>query len=161
MDYKPIETEYRGYRFRSRLEARWAVCFDTLGIPWRYELEGHEFDNGVWYLPDYWLPNGKTWLEVKGQPPTQEEFEKATALALAHPESMVVISWEYFDTDTEKDNIIFWHDGNGVFHSQIGHRWLPNPEPGWRAARLARFEGRRNGLPWCNWGEPQIGELPF
>lgn len=25
-----IETEYKGYRFRSRLEARWAVFFDTL-----------------------------------------------------------------------------------------------------------------------------------
>jgi hypothetical protein len=27
-----IETFYRGYRFRSRLEARWAVLFDALGI---------------------------------------------------------------------------------------------------------------------------------
>ena len=27
-----IETEYCGYRFRSRLEARWAVFLDALGI---------------------------------------------------------------------------------------------------------------------------------
>ena len=26
---RPIETEYRGYRFRSRFEARWAVFFDA------------------------------------------------------------------------------------------------------------------------------------
>ena len=26
---KPIETNYKGYRFRSRLEARWAVFFDA------------------------------------------------------------------------------------------------------------------------------------
>lgn len=32
MDIKPIETHYNGYRFRSRLEARWAVFFDALGI---------------------------------------------------------------------------------------------------------------------------------
>ena len=29
---KPIETQYHGYRFRSRLEARWAVFFDVMGI---------------------------------------------------------------------------------------------------------------------------------
>src|SRR5262245_3495425 len=34
---QPIETIYRGYRFRSRLEARWAVFFQTLGVPWEYE----------------------------------------------------------------------------------------------------------------------------
>ena len=27
---KAIETVYNGYRFRSRLEARWAVFFDAL-----------------------------------------------------------------------------------------------------------------------------------
>jgi hypothetical protein len=39
---KPIETRYRGYRFRSRLEARWAVFFDVAGIAWRYEPEGFD-----------------------------------------------------------------------------------------------------------------------
>jgi hypothetical protein len=29
---KTIETIYNGYRFRSRLEARWAVFFDAMGI---------------------------------------------------------------------------------------------------------------------------------
>ena len=41
---KPIETVYNGYRFRSRLEARWAVFFDQLGIKNEYEKEG--FDLG-------------------------------------------------------------------------------------------------------------------
>lgn len=27
---KVIQTSYKGYRFRSRLEARWAVYFDTI-----------------------------------------------------------------------------------------------------------------------------------
>ena len=40
MDIKPIETYYNGYRFRSRLEARWAVFFDALGVPYEYEPEG-------------------------------------------------------------------------------------------------------------------------
>lgn len=77
---KPIETEYNGYRFRSRLEARWAVFFDTLGIKWEYEKEGYNLD-GVWYLPDFWLPDYCYWIEIKGTVPTDEEKEKAIRLA--------------------------------------------------------------------------------
>jgi hypothetical protein len=31
---RPIDMVYNGYRFRSRLEARWAVFFDMLGVPY-------------------------------------------------------------------------------------------------------------------------------
>lgn len=39
---KAIETFYKGYKFRSLLEARWAVFFDALEIKWEYELEGFD-----------------------------------------------------------------------------------------------------------------------
>ena len=39
-----IETLYAGCRFRSRLEARWAVAFNALGIEWMYEPQGYEID---------------------------------------------------------------------------------------------------------------------
>jgi hypothetical protein len=39
---KPIETKYKGYRFRSRLEARWAVFFDALKMGYKYEMEGFD-----------------------------------------------------------------------------------------------------------------------
>jgi hypothetical protein len=61
-----IETEYAGHRFRSRLEARWAVFFDHLGIRWVYEPQGYELGNGERYLPDFWLPELRVWGEVKG-----------------------------------------------------------------------------------------------
>lgn len=63
---KAIETRYAGCRFRSRLEARWAVFFDHLGVTWRYEPEGFRLSNGVNYLPDFQLPELDTWVEVKG-----------------------------------------------------------------------------------------------
>ena len=50
---KPIETIYRGYRFRSRLEARWAVFFDSLGVKYEYEPEGFKLPDGSMYLPDF------------------------------------------------------------------------------------------------------------
>lgn len=70
-----IDTYYKGYKFRSRLEARWAVAFDAVGIKWEYEPEGFESD-GVRYLPDFRLTNVRhrswsdqfapVWVEVKG-----------------------------------------------------------------------------------------------
>jgi hypothetical protein len=67
---RPIETRYKVHRFRSRLEARWAVFFDHLGIKWEYEPEGFVLDDGTHYLPDFWLPHfnnksGGTFVEVK------------------------------------------------------------------------------------------------
>jgi hypothetical protein len=52
----PIQTIYKGWRLRSRTEARWAVFFDALGIRWEYEPEGFQFADGTRYLPDFWLP---------------------------------------------------------------------------------------------------------
>lgn len=63
---KPIKTVYNGCRFRSRLEARWAVFFDALGVEWEYEPEGFRMEDGTLYLPDFYLPSIDTWIEVKG-----------------------------------------------------------------------------------------------
>src|SRR6185312_12091628 len=67
-DLKAIQTVYKGFKFRSRLEARWAVFFDVAGIKWEYEKEGFDLD-GLWYLPDFWLPELNYWVEVKGRLP--------------------------------------------------------------------------------------------
>ena len=56
MDIKPIETKYNGFRFRSRLEARWAIFFDMIGLKYEYEVEGFEM-NGLRYLPDFYIPS--------------------------------------------------------------------------------------------------------
>ena len=77
---KAIETQYKGYRFRSRIEARWAVFFDSLGYKWEYEPEGYEFDDGTRYLPDF-LVNEMFWFEVKGRPPEEKDLKKLSNLA--------------------------------------------------------------------------------
>jgi len=82
---KAIETIYNGYRFRSRLEARWAVFFDTLNLPWEYEPEGFEFDGGLRYLPDFRVEYPgrdkseihKEWFEVKGDLKELTDYELA------------------------------------------------------------------------------------
>ena len=62
---KPIETIYHGYRFRSRLEARWAVFFDSLGVKYEYEPEGFRLSDGSAYLPDFYLPRFELFVEIK------------------------------------------------------------------------------------------------
>ena len=62
---KAIETLYKGYNFRSRLEARWAVFFDAAGIKWVYEKEGFNID-GKYYLPDFYLQDFG-YFEVRGR----------------------------------------------------------------------------------------------
>lgn len=74
---KPIPTYWAGRYFRSRLETRWAVFFDTLRIAYEYEKESYDLGNGLHYLPDFWLAELKFWVEIKSAGPIPEEFEKA------------------------------------------------------------------------------------
>jgi len=70
---KPIPTTYAGIEFRSRLEARWAMYFDLLGVEWIYEMEGFDLGNGFYYLPDFYLPKFDVYCEVK---PFQQDDHK-------------------------------------------------------------------------------------
>jgi hypothetical protein len=96
---KPIETIYKGYRFRSRLEARWAVFFDHLRIPYEYEREGYQTEFG-WYPPDFYIfPHGETpygyIVEVKPDIPTDTEKLKLASLVFELPsytEALLLIS---------------------------------------------------------------------
>lgn len=91
---KAIETVYNGYRFRSRLEARWAVFFDALGVKYEYEPEGFNLGNHLCYLPDFrvkcWGTRGQIWeepfdlyIEVKGNM-TREDAEKIINFSKDH-----------------------------------------------------------------------------
>ena len=106
MTLQAIETHYAGCRFRSRLEARWAVFFDALNLQWEYEPQGYELrgltdedvDDPAWlgdpwperhrehlgyYLPDFWLPEQRAWLEIKpgGHDPEDRKLERFGLLA--------------------------------------------------------------------------------
>jgi len=48
MEHSAIPTKYRGIQFRSRLEAKWACVFDSLGWKWEYE----PIDLNGW-IPDF------------------------------------------------------------------------------------------------------------
>jgi hypothetical protein len=142
---RAIPTEYAGRKFRSRLEARWAVFLDVLDIEWRYEAEGFRLSNGDGYLPDFHLPrfNGGCWIEVK--PPGgnfdkalrfAKESRSAVIFAEGEPQSRVLRAADYrgaaedlgaeplgeldvaFDEYVATENRFFWLTGEpvGSFH---------------------------------------------
>ena len=113
---KCIPTKYDGVEFRSRLEARWAVFFNELGIKWYYEYEGFDLD-GEWYLPDFYLPEVKDgmFFEVK---PLVEDFDlkiaklccklkSHTGLLLGPPEGWCP---DRIRADWEVGNLLFDHE---------------------------------------------------
>ena len=71
-EIQTLPTFYAGTKFRSRLEARWAIFFDHCGIKWEYEPEGYLLEDGTCYLPDFLLHGlvgrveGDLFVEVKG-----------------------------------------------------------------------------------------------
>lgn len=60
-----IPTEYQGVVFKSRLEARWAMFFDLIGITWEYEPGQIVIWDGTGYIPDFMIdvPSDHAWPE--------------------------------------------------------------------------------------------------
>jgi len=87
---KAIETIYDNYHFRSRLEARWAIFFNTLRVKYEYEKEGFDID-GLWYLPDFYLPDYSCWIEIKPDSFVLGSDEKINAFAKATEDTFLLI----------------------------------------------------------------------
>ena len=69
---RSMKTGYDGHRFRSRLEARWAVFFNEMKWKYHYELDSIVVEHKneiVPYLPDFYViieDDHKAFIEVKG-----------------------------------------------------------------------------------------------
>jgi hypothetical protein len=118
MKLKAIDTEYKGYLFRSRLEARWAVFFDALGIKWEYEKEGYDLGELGWYLPDFYLTNlvGDIWFgEVKGDMNDEIGLSKARYLDDHTPEPAMGLlvftglNYAFYTGDIQDHESLSWN----------------------------------------------------
>ena len=165
---KAIDTEYNGHRFRSRLEARWAVFFDSLGVKYQYELEGFDLD-GVYYLPDFWLPHitpelaaqgWGLWVEIKPRPISEDELKKVVALVEKSGHNALVfqgdpwpdkysvlkISGTHFQPPKWFEGLSFVQEDSGYIHlksssfSSYPAAYGGDLQGAYKAARGARFE---------------------
>lgn len=118
-----IFTNYAGYTFKSRLEARWAVFFDHMKLDYMYEpvcmfLPAASCN----YSPDFFVPHlqlagGRdvaVWIEIKGPSPISEELKKASELC-GQTETDVYMFFGDIGTSaytrkfSEETRVIQWH----------------------------------------------------
>ena len=82
---KALPTVFAGCQFRSALEARWAVFFQTQGVTWNYEPETFRLAAGP-YIPDFhlsWSSGSTVWAEVKPGMWDVTEYDAARHLEFA------------------------------------------------------------------------------
>jgi len=157
---KAIDTTYKGYKFRSRLEARFAVFLDALGVNWDYEIEGYTLPVTGNYLPDFYLErgffpdelghySGPIWVEIKHSEPTVQEINKLREL-VTHTETPGV----FFSLSRGKTANIFeeWYNyeysagiGVSIFH----HEQYP----------LDGFYPEPQSLPDYYWDDPDMRKV--
>ena len=154
---KAIETRYKGYRFRSRLEARWAVFFDAMGVKWEYEKEGYDLGEAGWYLPDFWLPRLKCWIEIKGAH-TEDASDKLAALCLMTQNDAYLFfdaPWEEcggsFTPNAFGDSFtVLEHEEKLVVATDMYHQWC---DCGVCGAVGIEYGGRNDRLCNCSIGD--------
>ena len=76
----PNNSVYKDIIFRSKAEAKWAIFLNYLNIGFEYEFKKIRGNNFL-YIPDFWLPQQKIWIEVKNGDVTEEEKIKAVELS--------------------------------------------------------------------------------
>lgn len=156
-----IETSYAGCRFRSRLEARWAVAFDDLHLTWRYEAQGYRLPSGN-YLPDFMVDglDQPFFVEIKGGMPDTREFSVASEINLLVA-PLVILAGDIPRRRGEGTGWIFEADSDGgewtmvnpeqalVYGASQGQAPLTVQMAGWDTAmtkaRSARFEHGEQG----------------
>jgi len=127
---RAIETHWKGYRFRSRLEARWAVFFDKTGVRWEYEPEGFELTDGGRYLPDFFLPDIGLWVEIKPGLLTVQEAYKATQLVAGTKQPLFISAGM-----PDEYGRLVWHTTGENYEADVDD--VPQVTAIWRPQRAA------------------------
>jgi len=118
---KTIPTKYDGTLYRSRTEARWAVYFDAAGIKFQYEPEGYQLPSG-WYVPDFFVPYWKGFLEVKGREPSEQERRNCLELARASGCEVRLVVGSPIDAE---HYLSFWSDmADEDFLREVGNSFV-------------------------------------
>ena len=85
-------TRYKGkngsFWMRSSWEVKFALWMDSFGVEWTYEEERIWLSRGHYYRPDFYLPNQRTYVEIKGWM-TKESISKLARVKKLYPDLML------------------------------------------------------------------------
>lgn len=146
-DIPAIETRAYGCRFRSRLEARWAVFLTEAGFDWEYEPEGAALSSGN-YLCDFRVtgPDGTViWLEVKPKLEGGDQPDDPRWVELAQRSGMMLLTVRGMHRKgdrcaTAHSARVFGPDGTVA---DVQGLWQAEKyTAAWDRASEARFDGR-------------------
>ena len=171
-EIRAIDTRYKGQWYRSRHEARWAVFLDTLGEPFQYELEGFELpplvkekldpaghwdpsevmpDLPLFYVPDFWLPRVKQWVEIKPYRKNESvddlTWEKAFRLEYHTADDVIIVCGTpaFVDADDAHEEIVLC-SYTALHRHDWPYLWCECPACG---AVGLEFSGRAERLRCC------------
>lgn len=158
---KAIETDFLWYRFRSRLEARWAIFFNVGGIRFEYEPEGID-DGSTLYLPDFYLPDYDMFVEVKpDRPNSKEELKKPLQCVLDNKIQRLMIL-QAIPQKTECEcwwyPFIYYHNGS---QDAVSARCVITPEIDHLAIRTNLWIGYANEKGFCGLGCANSDNIDF
>lgn len=151
-----LETTFNGVRYRSRLEARWALFLKELDINFHYEFEGYRLPDGTCYLPDFYLPTQDIFLEIKPSNPNKEERNKASGLAEISGRMVYI----FYGPIECPDSSIFHESSIALFPNggeDYGYYWCQCPH----CFRLdVKFNGRADRIS-CNCPKSAHGDKGY
>ena len=87
---------YKNIWMDATTEKKTAQALDNLGIKWKYHPHepGCMLSNGLWYSPDFWLPDAKTYIECKGKQ-TPEDMGKVYGLAYDKECPVIIMGYDW------------------------------------------------------------------
>ena len=94
-EIQPIPTTYNGIRFRSKLEAQWAVYLEAMEIPYEYESKTFPLVGTV-YTPDFQIEDD-IFLEIKPAVFTYGSLQKMVNTASGHNVNIALCAGDFYD----------------------------------------------------------------
>ncbi|MFI9465708.1 hypothetical protein [Streptomyces xiamenensis] len=128
-----IETHYGGVDFRFQAGADWASTLDDLGVAWEYEPQAITLPSGAVYIPDFWLPELGTWIEVKGHGiPRIEKAHELAATRACRCEGDCTCQWPGGELVVIGRAATECYDRTHRAWCRGGHlNWDGHPRPSW------------------------------
>ena len=98
---------YKGIKFRSTYEVRFAKMLDRNGVQYQYEIK--TFDLGdTTYTPDFYLPDYRLWCEVKGWMTPSAERKLKRFRSRYPKERLAIIPKQFFRNNLDIEVINTW-----------------------------------------------------
>ncbi|MCX5829293.1 MAG: hypothetical protein NTV58_15025 [Deltaproteobacteria bacterium] len=136
------KTLYRGVLYRSKIEAKWAVFYDILGIQHKYEPFWSDVDSKrgcIKYKPDFeiFIPrdNHTYYIEIKDSKPPEEAITKACGWAREYGDVVIFFDLRPPKPISQSGWLFEWNDISDQVLKQINIWWCECPKCGYLGIR--------------------------